>query len=152
MPNDGLLTLIGENEPGVIETSSGPGTGGIITIGTPLAIISHGGVIRALGDSGGANVRIDTPYFIASADRLNIVDVNGTLTFSNGIYDVSAGTSDVDLSMLDASSVLQGQCSSVRATGQVSQLNIRPAGPFGSSDWSTLQEPKSGAGAAGACQ
>jgi len=151
MPTDGLLTLIGANEPGVIETSSGPGTGGIITIGTPLAIISHGGVISALGDAGGANVRIDTPYFIASSDRLNIVAVNGSLTFSNGIYDVSAGTSDVDLSMLDASSVLQGQCSSVHATGRVSQLNIRPSGPFASSDWSTLEPAKSGA-AAGGCQ
>jgi hypothetical protein len=146
--------LKGQLLPGVIETSSGPGTGGVISISSPLAIISQRGVISALGQSGGANVKIDTNYFIASSDRLNIVEVDGSLTFSNAIYDVSSGTTDADLSMLDASGVLQGQCSSVRATGRVSQLNIRPAGPFGKSAWPILYPVPSAPVpvAAGGCQ
>ena len=43
---------------------------------------------------------IDTPYFIASADRLNRVEVDGVLEFSNAIYDVSAGIVNPDLSDL----------------------------------------------------
>lgn len=131
MPEGSLLILEGIANPGVIETSSGPGTGGIITIARPLAIISNGGTISALGDSGGANVRIDTPYFIASSDRLNTVQVDGTLTFANAIYDVSAGTVDADLAMVDASGVLRNQCSAARASGELSVLDVRPIGPFG---------------------
>ena len=131
MPADGLLILQSAGQPSAIETSSGPGTGGVITIASPLAIISNGGSILALGDSGGANVLIDTRYFIASTDRANIVDVAGTLNFTNSIYDVSAGTTDADLSLLDASSVLRGQCGAVRATGTTSQLNLQAVGPYG---------------------
>lgn len=126
-----LLILSGETLPGVIETSSGPGTGGVISIASPLAIISNGGIISALGESGGANVQIGANYFIASSDRPNLVQVDGNLTFSNAIYDVSSGTTKADLTMVDASGVLQGQCSTVRSTGQLSQLNIRPTGPYG---------------------
>ena len=150
-----LLILSGETQPGLIETSSGPGTGGIITIASPLAIISNGGTISALGESGGANVQIDANYFIASSDRPNVVQVDGTLTFSNAIYDVSSGTTTADLSMVDASGVLQGQCSTVRATGQLSQLNIRPSGPFGTVSLPAIRavgtDGPSGA-ASGACQ
>jgi filamentous hemagglutinin family protein len=131
MPTDGLLILEGRTFPGVIETSSGPGTGGIITISQPLAIILNGGMIMALGESGGANVQIDTPYFIASSDRLNSVAVDGSLTFANAIYDVSAGTVDADLAMVDASGVLRNQCSAARASGELSVLDVRPIGPFG---------------------
>ena len=150
-----LLILAGETAPGVIETSSGPGTGGIITIASPLAIISNGGTISALGESGGANVQIDANYFIASSDRPNVVQVDGTLTFSNAIYDVSSGTTTADLSMVDASGVLQGQCSTVRATGQLSQLNIRPSGPFGSVSLPAIRAVGTGGpsgAASGACQ
>jgi filamentous hemagglutinin family protein len=131
MPTDGLLILEGVTNPGVIETSSGPGTGGIITIARPLAIILNGGMIMALGESGGANVQIDTPYFIASSDRFNSVAVDGSLTFANAIYDVSAGTVDADLAMVDASGVLRNQCSAARASGELSVLDVRPIGPFG---------------------
>lgn len=130
MPSDGLLILTGESDPGVIETSSGPGVGGRITIASPLAIISNGGSILALGDSGGANVLIDTPHFISSTDRFNQVAVDGELTFDTTPGDVSSGTVRSDLEVLDASGVLRGQCSAVRATGRASQLNIRPVGPF----------------------
>ena len=146
-----VLTLEGKTLPGTIETSSGPGTGGIITIASPLAIIINGGTISALGEAGGANVRIDTNYFIPSSDRINVVEVNGTLTFSNAIYDVSSGTTDADLSMLDASGVLQGQCSSMRASGNVSQLNIRPSGPYGSAIWSDIVVVEPASNPAGGC-
>lgn len=131
MPWTGLLILEGVTNPGVIETSSGPGTGGIITISQPLAIILNGGMIMALGESGGANVQIDTPYFIASSDRFNSVAVDGSLTFANAIYDVSAGTVDADLAMVDASGVLRNQCSAARASGELSVLDVRPIGPYG---------------------
>jgi hypothetical protein len=146
-----ILILEGKTLPGVIETSSGPGTGGIITIASPLAIIINGGTISALGEAGGANVRIDTRYFIPSSDRRNVVEVNGTLTFSNAIYDVSSGTTDADLSILDASGVLHGQCSSMRASGNVSQLNIKPSGPYGAGIWSDIFSGGSVATTPGGC-
>ena len=132
MPAGSILILEGVSEPGVIETSSGPGQGGVISISNPLAIISNGGRISALGDSGGANVQIDTDYFIVSSDRLNIVEVNGTLAFANAIYDVTAGTVDADLTIVDASSVLRNHCSAARSSGELSQLQLRSVGPFGS--------------------
>ena len=130
MPTDGFLTLSGVGAPGVLETSSGPGTGGVIVIASPFAIISNGGSILALGESGGANVRISSNYFIPSSDRLNRVEVNGDLQFDNAIYDVSAGTVSPDLSVIDASGILRGQCTAVRATGRLSRLAIRPVGPY----------------------
>ncbi|TFI60048.1 filamentous hemagglutinin N-terminal domain-containing protein [Sphingomonas parva] len=131
MPNSGYLRLIGAGAPGVLETSSGPGTGGLIVIDNPFAIVSHGGDILALGQSGGANVRISSNYFIASADRLNRVEVDGDLQFDNAIYDVSAGTVSPDLSVIDASGILRGQCTAVRSGSRLSQLGIRPIGPYG---------------------
>lgn len=151
MTPESILILSGRDLPGTIETSSGPGSGGFISIASPLAIISNGGSILALGESGGANVQIDTPYFITSSDRLNRVEVDGELAFSNSIYDVSAGTVDTDLSMLDASGVLRGQCSAVRSNGGASVLNIRPAGPFGTSGWSDVLPRRGGTGASGGC-
>jgi hypothetical protein len=130
MAPDTLLILEGRENPGVIETSSGPGTGGVIRISRPLAIISNGGRISALGESGGANVDIDTPFFIVSSDRVNIIEVDGTLEFSSAISDVSAGTVNPDLSVLDASGVLRGQCSAQRASGELSQFTVRSIGPY----------------------
>ncbi|QAY77221.1 filamentous hemagglutinin N-terminal domain-containing protein [Sphingosinicella sp. BN140058] len=130
MPPTGFLTLIGSGQPGAIETSSGPGTGGLIIIASPFAIVSHGGEILALGESGGANVLISSNYFITSADRLNRVEVDGDLEFDNAIYDVSAGTVAPDLSVIDASGILRGQCPALRAGGRFSQLSVRPTGPY----------------------
>ena len=130
MAPDTLLILQGRDNPGVIETSSGPGTGGVITISRPLAIVSNGGRISALGQSGGANVLIDTPFFIASADRLNVVEVSGVLEFSSAISDVSAGTVNPDLTVLDASGVLRGQCAAQRSSGELGQLTVREIGPY----------------------
>ena len=131
MPDDGLLTLEGAELPGTITTSSGPGTGGRITIAAPRAIISNGGRILALGESGGANVRINTLFFISSSDRPNMVAVDGSFLLEAQVGDVSRGTVERDLSVIDASGVLRGQCAAVRATGQVSQLVVRPVGPYG---------------------
>ncbi|HUG62240.1 MAG TPA: hypothetical protein VMP03_10365, partial [Methylomirabilota bacterium] len=128
----GLFTLEGAEAPGVIQTSSGPGTGGAITIKDPLAIISNGGAILALGQQQGANVVIQSRYFIESTDRRNIVDVDGEFQIQTGLYDVSSGTVSRDLSVLDASKVLRGQCPAVRSTGAVSQLITRPVGPYAS--------------------
>lgn len=126
----GLFVLEGAEAPGVIQTSSGPGTGGAITIVDPLAIISNGGRILALGQQRGANVQIQSRYFINSTDRLNVVDVDGDFRLQTGLYDVSSGTVSRDLSVLDASKVLRGQCPAARSTGAVSQLITRPVGPY----------------------
>lgn len=126
----GLFVLEGAEAPGVIQTSSGPGTGGAITIVDPLAIISNGGRILALGQQRGANVVIQSRYFINSTDRLNVVDVDGDFRLQTGLYDVSSGTVSRDLSVLDASKVLRGQCPAARSTGAVSQLITRPVGPY----------------------
>lgn len=125
----GLLTLRGDT-PGVIQTSSGPGTGGRISISDPLAIISNGGLILALGEQRGANVQIQSRYFINSTDRLNEVNVAGEVQIQTGLYDVSSGVVGRDLSVLDASKVLRGQCPATRASGAVSQLITRPVGPY----------------------
>lgn len=126
----GLFVLEGAQAPGVIQTSSGPGTGGAITIVDPLAIISNGGLILALGQQRGANVQIQSRYFINSTDRQNVVDVDGDFRLQTGLYDVSSGTVSRDLSVLDASKVLRGQCPAARSTGAVSQLITRPVGPY----------------------
>ncbi len=126
----GLLVLKGDKAPGVIQTSSGAGTGGKITIADPLAIISNGGSIQALGQQRGANVVIQSRYFINSTDRANTVEVDGDIQLQTGLYDVSSGTVSRDLSVLDASRVLRGQCPAARSTGAVSQLITRPVGPY----------------------
>ena len=108
----------------------GAGTGGRITIAAPLAIISNGGSILALGERRGANVVIQSRFFISSSDRVNTVAVDGEFLLDAGVDDVSSGTVSRDLSVLDASKVLQGQCPVARATGQVSQLITRPVGPY----------------------
>jgi hypothetical protein len=131
MPNDGLLTLDSRGAPSWINTSSGPGTGGRILISSPRAIISNGGEILALGQQGGANVQLDARYLINSSDRLNRIEVSGNFLLEAAAYDVSAGTVNRDLSVIDASGVLRGQCAAVRQTGQVSQLVVRPIGPYG---------------------
>jgi filamentous hemagglutinin family protein len=130
MPAGSVLTLKGADAPGTIQTSSGVGTGGRITIASPLAIASNGGSILALGQQRGANVAIRAKYFINSSDRLNTVAVDGEFHLVAGLYDVSAGTVSRDLSVLDASKVLRGQCPVARATGQVSQLVTRQVGPY----------------------
>ena len=131
MPNDALLLLNSTGSPSLITTSSGPGTGGRIVISNPYAIISNGGAILSLGDLGGANVQISTQFFISSADRVNLVLVDGSFLLEAQVGDVSSGTVERDLSVVDASGVLRGQCAAVRATGQVSQLIVRPTGPYG---------------------
>jgi large exoprotein involved in heme utilization and adhesion len=131
MPGDGLLILDSRGPLSLISTSSGPGTGGRIEIASPRAIISNGGGILALGQSGGANVQIRSTYFISSSDRENRVAVSGNILLDSLIYDVSSGTVNRDLSPLDASGVLRGQCAAQRASGEVSQLVVRPVGPYG---------------------
>lgn len=129
MPSLGLLILEGQGAVGSIQTSSGAGTGGRIVIAGPRAIVSNGGSILALGQQSGANVTIQTGNFIRSADRRNTVAVDGQIRLEAGLYDVSSGTVDPDISVLDASRVLQGQCPAARAAGVVSQLITRPVGP-----------------------
>jgi hypothetical protein len=138
IPRPGLLILQGAKAPGVIQTSSGPGKGGRIVISDPLAIISNGGSLLALGQQRGANVVIQSRYFINSTDRVNTVAVDGDIHLETGLYDVSSGTVSRDLSVLDASKVLRGQCPTTRSTGVVSQLVSRPVGPY-------VREPAPGA-------
>ncbi len=150
MPIDSTLTLKGLSTPGSIQTSSGIGTGGRISISAPLAIVSNGGSILALGQQRGANVDIRSRYFINSADRVNTVAVDGEFKLVAGVYDVSAGTVNRDLSVLDASKVLRGQCPVARSTGQVSQLVTRPVGPYAPRPAFDAVRPGAGAAAANA--
>ncbi|MDZ4370136.1 MAG: filamentous hemagglutinin N-terminal domain-containing protein [Phenylobacterium sp.] len=126
----GLFVLEGAEAPGIIQTSSGAGTGGRIIISNPLAIISNGSRILALGELRGANVVIQSRYFVESTDRVNTVAVDGEFQIQTGLYDVSSGVVSRDLSVLDASRVLRGQCPAARSTGSVSQLITRPVGPY----------------------
>ncbi len=130
MPRTGIFNLVGESAPGVVTTSSGPGTGGHITIASPLALISNGGSILAQGQLGGALLELGSRYFIQSADRANRIAVDGAIRIDSNIYDVSAGTSLPMVDFLDASKVLLGQCASARATGETSQIGWRNTGPY----------------------
>lgn len=130
LPSDGLLRLDGDTRPGIITTSSGPGTGGRISIRSPRAVISNGGTILAQGQSGGAFLSIDARYLINSADRLNIIRVDGAIAIQSNLYDVSTGLSQPDIAFLDSANVLSGQCAATRASGITSQLSARAYGPY----------------------
>ncbi len=130
MPAGTILNLTGATAPGSIDTSSGAGTGGRIVIGTPLAVVLNGGSISALGQQRGANVLIQSTYFVDSVDRPNTVAVDGEFRIVAGLYDLSSGAVSRDLSVLDASKVMRGQCPAARSTGEVSQLITRPVGPY----------------------
>lgn len=132
MPRTGVFLLVGSEAPGVVTTSSGPGTGGRIIIRSPLALISNGGSILAQGQLGGALLELGARYFIQSADRANLIAVDGAIRIDANIYDVSAGTAPPSLDYLDASKVLLGQCASVRATGETSRIGWRNTGPYAS--------------------
>lgn len=128
MPRTGTLLLRGARQSGVITTSSGPGTGGLITITSPYLILSDGGQILALGEEFGADVAIQSNFYIRSSDRLNLLSVDGSLLLDSEIGDLSTGAEQVDLSFLDASAVLRDQCAASRRSG-TSQLNLRSIGP-----------------------
>ncbi len=124
----GTILLRGAVRPGVITTSSGPGTGGRIVISNPYLILSDGGDILALGDSAGANVQVKANYYIRSADRLNLLAVDGDLLVDSQVGDLSTGSEPIDANFLDASSVLRGQCA-VGGRG-VSRFSTRVTGPY----------------------
>ncbi|MEE4154313.1 MAG: filamentous hemagglutinin N-terminal domain-containing protein [Erythrobacter sp.] len=131
LPGEGTLRLReGAGGPSVITTSSGPGTGGVIAIARPLAIISQGGEIRALGEQGGANVLLATPFFIEAADTADAVLVDGMLTFDGNLDYFAAGEEAQEINPLDAGAVLSGRCRSERASGAASQFSLAPTGPF----------------------
>jgi filamentous hemagglutinin family protein len=130
MPATSTLLLRGRGSASpFITTSSGPGTGGIITIASPYLILSDGGAILAKGQAFGADVLISSNFYIRSADRVNQLSVDGGLIVDSEVGDLSTGSESVDLSFLDASSVLRGQCAAAR-TGGVSQLSTRITGPY----------------------
>jgi filamentous hemagglutinin family protein len=130
MPGTSTLLLRGRGgAPGFITTSSGPGTGGIITIASPYLILSDGGAILAKGQAFGADVLIRSNFYIRSADRVNQLSVDGGLIVDSEVGDLSTGSESADLSFLDASSVLRGQCAAAR-TGGVSQFTARVTGPY----------------------
>ncbi|MDF8334349.1 beta strand repeat-containing protein [Novosphingobium cyanobacteriorum] len=130
MPRTGIFLLVGSKAPGVVTTSSGPGTGGRIIIRNPLALVSNGGSILAQGQLGGALLELGSRYFIQSADRANLIAVDGAIRIDANVYDVSAGTAPSSLDYLDASKVLLGQCASARATGETSRIGWRNTGPY----------------------
>ncbi len=130
LPQGSLLLLESTTTPSLITTSSGPGTGGVISIASPLAIVSNGGSILAKGQQGGADVAIRSSFFIRSADRDNRVSVDGSFFIDSSVTDVSSGTAAPATDFLDASRVLSGQCASARASGETSVLSARKIGPY----------------------
>lgn len=130
LPSDGLMILRGRLNPVLITTSSSSLTGGRITIGEPLAIISDGATILALGQAGGANVRITSGFFIRSTDVPNVLLVDGDLLLDSDVEDVSEGTQELVTSFVDAFGILISQCAGTRNDGLVSQLGLRARGPY----------------------
>lgn len=134
MPSDGLLQLRGRGNPVSITTSSGAGTGGQITISTPLAIVSDGGDILALGQARGANVRISSRRLIRSTDVINQLAVDGNLVLDSDVNDVSQGTLELPISVLDPFGILVQRCASARESGEASRLSMGLRGPREISD------------------
>jgi hypothetical protein len=130
LPTGSFLRLESTGSPSLITTSSGPGTGGVINIASPFAIISNGGSILAKGQQGGADVVIQSNNFIRSADRANLVSVDGSFLIDSNLTDVSSGTTTPATNFLDASKVLSGQCAATRASGETSVLSARKTGPY----------------------
>ncbi len=130
LPQKGILMLSGRDLPGTITTSSGPGSGGQITISRPAAVVSNGGKILALGEIHSAKVQIDSGYFIRSTDRSNLLSVDGILVIDSLVEDVSRGSQEISSEFVDANGVLSGRCASARASGKVSQLQVSAPGPF----------------------
>lgn len=124
----GTVLLRGGADPGVITTSSGPSTGGQILIANPYLILSDGGYILALGDRANANVQVAANFYIRSADRLNLIAVDGNLLVDSQVGDLSTGAEPIDVSFLDASTVLRGQCAA-GGRGQ-SRFSTRVTGPY----------------------
>lgn len=130
LPSTGLLRLAGGTNPAAIATSSGPGTGGRITIARPYALIADGARIEALGQQRGANVQLATDFFIRSADNSNLLLVDGDLVVDSQVGNVSSGIDTPDISFGDAAGVLAGQCRAARSSGSVSRLAIDAVGPL----------------------
>jgi len=130
LPDTGILRLAGGATPAAIATSSGPGTGGQITISRPYALIADGGRIEALGQQRGANVQLATDFFIRSADNSNLLLVDGDLVVDSQVGNVSSGIDTPDISFGDAAGVLAGQCRAARSSGSVSRLAIDAVGPL----------------------
>ncbi len=130
LPANGLMFLTGASNLGTITTSSGIGTGGQININNPLAIISNGGQILALGEAGGANVQISSDFFISSTDRLNVVSVDGSLQLDSSVQDVSQGADPAEVTFVDPLGVMRGRCPVVRAGGETSRLGLIAPGPY----------------------
>jgi large exoprotein involved in heme utilization and adhesion len=126
----GLLVLEGAVDQGVITTTSATATAGRITIAGPAAIILNGGRIRALGPFQGAQVDIGGGVLVESSDRPNSIDVAGALTLNTQIADIAEAVTASDLSFLDASKVLRGQCATQTASGETSRLTTRLSGPY----------------------
>jgi hypothetical protein len=124
----GLMFLEGKSASGVVTTSSGASRGGRITISNPLAIISNGGDILALGQAGGANVNITTTTLISSSDRLNRVSVDGALVLDSQVQDVSRGLEEDVIPPVDIGEVLKNQCRAARLTGAISALRFTGIG------------------------
>ena len=130
LPTDGTLRLAGQEVESVITTSSGANSGGRIIISDPYLILAEGSRILALGQQGGANVQIQSAFFIRSSDALNLVSVDGSLLIESNVGEQITGTEVADVPFLDASGILSGQCSGVRQSGEVSQFSSRITGPY----------------------
>lgn len=143
LPDTGILRVAGGANPAAIATSSGPGTGGRITISRPYALIADGARIEALGQQRGANVQLATDFFIRSADNSNLLLVDGDLVVDSQVGNVSSGIDTPDISFGDAAGVLAGQCRAARSSGSVSRLAIDAVGPLTTGD---------GAAPAGGCR
>ncbi len=130
LANDGLLVIRGAALPATITTSSGPGTGGRITVARPNVLLSDNGRILALGEAAGANVSLEAGYFIRSADAENLLLVDGVRRVDADVEDVSRGAQEAEPEFVDPSQILEGRCLAVRSTGQSSKLALSRIGPY----------------------
>jgi len=129
-PRGGLLFVEGATLPGAITTNSASTEAGEITINNPSAIILDGSDIEAQGPSKGAFVTINSPAVLQSSDHENKFIVTGVVMLDGEYVDVSKSVAISDISFVDASKVLQGQCAALASSGETSRLTDTLKGPF----------------------
>ena len=128
-----LLTLEGKTNPGVITASSVSNTPGMIYILGGSGVVLNGAEIEGLGPYPGSEsfVIIRSLARVESSDRPNTIKTTGLLELDSPQVDLSGATTLLNPSFIDAGKVLRGQCGSLAASGETSQLIDRIKGPYG---------------------
>jgi hypothetical protein len=133
MPTDGRLLLLGSRRPeslgGFITTNSDAGTVGRITISNPFLILSNGGDVLAQGQQGGADVRIQSNFWLRSSDRPNRIGVDGNLVLDSQFTNPADSGEIANPDFADGLRILNTRCERVKESNATSAFSVGRLGP-----------------------